>query len=146
MKAKTCPACGADNSENALLCAYCGSKLYALALSFEERTRIMVLAEEWNGWLEEELKRGSKLFRLSSWLLLAPLVVFILVLFQRWSFSGIKLLLVFIFLLILVMSLGFIFWQRRLARKLPSCFLHELNPTSGNIYRTLNCLAGSLRK
>ena len=128
MKAKTCPACGAENSENALNCAYCGSKLYALALSFEERNRIMALAQEWNNWLEKELKRINKLFHLSSWLLLFPVLVFVLFIFQRWSISGIKLLLLFILLLVLVLSLGFLFWQRHLANKLARLFFERIEP------------------
>jgi hypothetical protein len=84
---RKCPACNADLEIGSVECAYCGSQVVQVALSFREREEVNRLAKRLNAQLSSEQTHHQKLmdnFLVTAWVSGAALIL-TLWLLMGWS-------------------------------------------------------------
>ena len=124
---RTCPSCSAALPPGSVECAYCGSRVTPVALSFAQREELRHLIESLNASMEVEKKRllrGVDLLFTAAWLA-GIAVLLALWLYYRLFTVGWVTILVFSTLAVLVRHL---FRRFRLVNGLIHFFIKEVEP------------------
>jgi hypothetical protein len=125
---RTCPACGSSLAPQAVICSYCGSSTFPVALSGSQREELRAFAKGLNSCLEARRNLTARKFRGLFWI--SIILILLLGLILRFAFL---VPLVWVFLTVIsCTTISFIIirtiFQTRLASTLIQIFLQDLEP------------------